>query len=1080
MSCFNELANKLSIARKNHASASIHIWGKRTWEELFDQDENGLIRPQEAAGYFSRDLFANLMHDDVLLADLAAAELERLICKKYKEYKRAGFWKTLAMWFTEPVGRYRMIYTLVRLRELHKQCREVSVHASQMARMPSPDLHAFSNYFKVVMGLLGNCLSSLFPRKPGFFTKIFGSKKMFCHIEDLGKFRKEAHQVLQDTIGKSHAALAKKAHACSSQEDLNQVQAEILDWHQAHQQNIAKNIDKNSVDEKYKRKYQDLMRTLEIKSRLLSGMAGVALIKAESTLGVTLTPSIQEQMDKEYMMLSSQLANLEDGCTLQIWKHQLSFNHTYVLDNYSLFSDWRLLYYKTPDSRGSEINIGDVPGLADLLSHQRISESALRKLLAEYHHGIMAALPVLKYRASVSGADPQNLSENLFQAYSRRIEKKLLEESEGNHFNEAETRNGAGQLHACLDYLERKNQSCVPVHAGLEQAGLLYSQLASEIAGKAVAMKKHCADRIVYQQNQHSGMIITECITWLEEEYRLLQESQDFAFLSVTAKSLVAGLKKMADAEIRKLRELGISLSMIHLQQPDEWSFTRMLGRSPERGEWEEQITGVFGQAWENMPRQEDANTRKILDDTARDCFFHYMLSGKTLAELRKIYNYAEQVKSEYLGKLQQATTTLVVSTQPETLETTIINRVRNGYLDINEAISQLRVKFDRNLKFHPERITLYTDLLTLLVMRVEGIMWGIWDRETLMDKRCGLIFAPIEQVQKEAERLPWSHYIYTPDNELYYYCKQKNTLEKCCPLTLQKIKEFNEMFPQKTYINFLEESQLENLGQLIVYTFKRDEDRITTRVACELAQTEISNLARTISSLYHPDKHPDGEEWQKLINNKKNVALEKLDKLLRNQQPLISLINLLYRNNQDSKQILGEIVKCIPAWITGMNNFNFTKMKRIRSYDASIRHDKNTEERFISSKTHQKAINEIRERGIKELRELEKRLNEDHERHKEVMKEHSEILKKMQEDRNANEQERDQSEATIVKPVKRQNKSSGIVHPRGLKAVISGRKHIRSNHNRISYAGLFYSGLINKKISRDDERSEFTRKKAY
>lgn len=215
----------------------------------------------------------------------------------------------------------------------------------------------------------------------------------------------------------------------------------------------------------------------------------------------------------------------------------------------------------------------------------------------------------------------------------------------------------------------------------------------------------------------------------------------------------------------------------------------------------------------------------------------------------------------------------------------------------------------------YDRKIYQFSILLEALVYRLEGVLWGLLESNVLFDKRCGLMRASKEQFEKIKKTLLWSHYIITPDNELYYYCKQENTLEQHSFLDEKLLDMFQMKFPGNHYgyCPQLDSNQIGQIYNAILY--KRDEDRrITTKQVCDMTKREISQLFRAISLLYHSDKHPDYEALQKFIGEKKANADANIDGMLMLQEDLIDKYGLLRKNLKQAPWEISSFF--VPGWI--------------------------------------------------------------------------------------------------------------------------------------------------------------------
>lgn len=304
------------------------------------------------------------------------------------------------------------------------------------------------------------------------------------------------------------------------------------------------------------------------------------------------------------------------------------------------------------------------------------------------------------------------------------------------------------------------------------------------------------------------------------------------------------------------------------------------------------------------------------------DCFWITMTKKPTLETLKTLpvvfnpaYIYVNeplQGKSLYFVNKDTSLIEEIRLTTPvsQCLDTEFALQVPGSRLSQEQAIRIMTLtnhSYDR-------RIYLYNILLESLVYRLEGILWGLLDSKIFFYDECGLMRASKEQVERIMQKLPYSHYIITPNNELFYYCKYENTLELHALLNPEQQDMFKKDFPGNNhgYYPWLYSFQTDQISNAIMHD--RDEERkITTKKACEMTRKEITQLFRAISLFYHSDKHPDSEALQKLIGSKKAAAEARIDEIVWLQEHLITKYNLLRENLPRVPLAVGVLV---PDWI--------------------------------------------------------------------------------------------------------------------------------------------------------------------
>ncbi len=273
----------------------------------------------------------------------------------------------------------------------------------------------------------------------------------------------------------------------------------------------------------------------------------------------------------------------------------------------------------------------------------------------------------------------------------------------------------------------------------------------------------------------------------------------------------------------------------------------------------------------------------------------------------------------------------------------------------------------------YDKKIYMYCSLLKLLMMRLEGLTWGKYTRDEFIDDSCGLVWARGKPTESELKQLPYSHYIYTDDDKLFYYSSKEKSLMRFWIYPAKKEEFRDTYFKYKPHHvgSWSWGSQVDpkDIDGMVNLT-RHEKLGVTRSAAFEITRKEISQAFREISAYYHTDKNSRNEKWQVLLVNKRDEALRKMEYM-------DNLKDMLIQRHDILKAVPWGMSLIIPEWLKKFSRCNGESYRKFLLEDIKIQ---NSNQKYLQYEEHENSLGDYWEE-VKRVAEPFKRAREEAER---------------------------------------------------------------------------------------------------
>lgn len=940
MHLLTKITHQLSGSIKDRGSVSISIWSNQTWGDLFMNQGTGLIRKGKLRRLFSERELSRLGENQSSLAEKTPEKIEEILSNKYVEYKAAGFWTKTRMYFTERTDIYEHVYAIVTLRKLQNNFDTLAKQAENISALQPSE---WSNFFTHAMDSLNLYYSSLLSQEVGFFQKLFENKKMYSHVMIFQQSANKVLDFLRSGIENSCVQLAKKIHTNS--QDNN----EIKQWYETHKNKLDEQ--NNNIEQKHRSEYRKIYKSLMIRYNLLLKTMQAATNRENDQ--PVLLPEMKKNIDDGFNKLIKWMNDFRENNNRSDQKPVSAAEYQKKIDGANPDSMERMLLKKFNTEFENS-----------LANPDNLSSVAIK--LQQYAMQVLACLDYMPIRKQECYRQYDELKQNsgYYSLLTRAISKRILDtkihcmdmmvygeisdkQIESAKLKVKDIESGLIELQENTEFLalpqsaqkylindftvhltcinklmetysqiqDQRNKNNISISISNQQYTKIREEFANELhAGLKQIQVKHCLTAVAITESElELAKNLLQKIAKNMFQQKILASPPDFQGLKIA----YFAIENIKMKYLNELQGKTIPGTMVLLPEKLEPSETPLVSIANIRKNPQmlqtimERLRDEFDEI--KSPRN---NTR---------CLW-IQLSGRNETILG---NMLQSMKRTLLNpayvfvKFEWGKTIMIYSLYYVDRDSSVMERIDIDLNVLKTIDEKMKAKksgtflsdeeciyiTDKTNHCHDRKIGLYLAILDLFYLRLEGAMWGEFERDDFTDRRCDLLWSISKPDFDEARRSNVSYYIYTSDNELFYYSRQEDKLYQFSFMSMISHLKFITTFSSVKGRIRLNKDQLDFMQ--IHTTELRNEDRLLTTLIASLkiAYWEIEKLYKVMSAIYHPDKYSGSDEWQKFIPKKMEQTKRKIHDLYMKQFDVRWFVEHNAAN-------LDSIRKDIPQWI--------------------------------------------------------------------------------------------------------------------------------------------------------------------